>query len=104
MSGHNNINEIAELNDMFRQVCRPVLYGSVRLLWDVVGLIQAVRDYNKFNESNDPHIEHDFGKLDWYGIEVLWKIDYYDENLRYWCDPKSDECLRVLTILLPEDY
>jgi hypothetical protein len=68
--------------------------------------VQAVREFSDFTEDNDPHGEHDFGSFELDGIQLFWKINYYDQNL----DMRSpdaanpDVTRRVLTILLAEEY
>ena len=73
---------------------------------DVTPLLKALADYDSFDEDNDPHGERDFGDLDYAGAELLWKIDYYDTQLKYGSpDPaNSDVTRRVLTIMLAEEY
>ena len=36
--------------------------------------------------------------------EPFWKIDYYDEDLKHWCDPLDPDCNRVLTVMLAKEY
>lgn len=71
---------------------------------DVHGLVQAVRDFDDFTTDNDPYGEHDFGAITWHGERTYWKIDYYDQNLEYWCDPQDPACRRLMTVLLASDY
>jgi hypothetical protein len=73
-------------------------------IMDLIGLSQAVESFNNFNDNNDPHGEHDFGSLFFEGKKIFWKIDYYDQDLKFWCDPLDKACRRVLTIMLAEDY
>lgn len=73
-------------------------------IMDLIGLSQAVENFNSFNEDNDPHREHDFGSLFFEGKKIFWKIDYYDQDLKFWCDPLDPGCRRTLTIMLAEDY
>ena len=98
--------EIARLNDRFRGMCFDVLYtaGVRDSIMDLVGLSVAVENYNRFTEDNDPYGEHDFGSLVFENKKIFWKIDYYDKELRLWCDPLSPDCRRVLTIMLAEEY
>lgn len=65
-----------------------------------------VRDFNNFTEDNDPHGEHDFGSLEHNGHSVFWKIDYYDQDVKYGSDNPADieRTVRVLTIMLAEEY
>ncbi|MEP3035980.1 MAG: DUF3768 domain-containing protein [Pseudoruegeria sp.] len=66
----------------------------------------AVAQFNRFNENNDPHGEHDFGAFDCDAQHFFWKIDYYDKDLMFGSPDASDpNCTsRVLTILLAEEY
>lgn len=98
-------SNVAMLNDLFRMSGLGVaLAGGVQSVRDLNGLLQAVRAYDRFDEDSDPWHEHDFGRLDWYGDSVIWKIDYYDQSLTYWEDPASTKCRRVITIMLASDY
>ena len=96
--------EIAKINDEFRKVEMMTATKGVLGLPNVLGLIRAVRNYDKFSEDNDPYGEHDFGSLDWDGQKIFWKIDYYDPAFKGWCDPLSPDCERVLTVMLAEEY
>jgi len=57
-------------------------------------------------EANGPHGEHDFGDVNLWGAEVLWKIDYYDDKLTNASPDRADESViaRVLTVMLAEEY
>jgi hypothetical protein len=65
-------------------------------------------EYNDFNEDNDPHGEHDYGRfqLDENKQDIIWKIDYYDTKYLYGSeDPSNLEITRrVLTVMLPCEY
>ena len=103
---HSARERAAALNDEFRKQ-NPMTYTVTPGILDNLDLrevITRVREYDDFNEDNDPYGEHDFGLVEVAGNKVFWKIDYYDESLGYWCDPLSPECHRVLTILLAEEY
>jgi len=61
---------------------------------DMVGLIKAVQNYEDFREANDPNGEHDMGFFKFGGQDdLIWKIDYYDQNLEY---GSNDPCCRCL--------
>jgi hypothetical protein len=102
------MNEVAEkiasLNDSFRKVETMNLTRGIFEFRDTLGLIRVIRSYDRFNEDNDPHGEHDFGRLTWENQTVFWKIDYYDPSFEMWCDPLHPECERVLTVMLAEEY
>ncbi|HPF30816.1 MAG TPA: DUF3768 domain-containing protein [Candidatus Saccharibacteria bacterium] len=55
------VAEIAKLNDEFRKVNTMNLTRGIFELHDVLGLVRAVRQFDSFNENNDPYGEHDFG-------------------------------------------
>ena len=100
------VQDIAKLNDRFRGMCLDVFYtATVRDgIMDLIGLSRAVENFNSFTEDNDPYGEHDFGSLFFEGKKIFWKIDYYDQDLKFWCDPLDRNCRRTLTIMLAEDY
>jgi hypothetical protein len=103
-------DRIRILNDAFRT---SLTGGSVMLTRAVAVLgpeiqreiLAALRRYNDFDADNDPYGEHDFGRIRVQGHEILFKIDYYDQDLvRHSPDP-SDPAVthRVLTVMLAED-
>lgn len=95
----------AILNDQFRKSgLRVHLTCGVQSVEDLPGLLQAVKEFRVFNENNDPWGEHDFGRLDWHGDKVFWKIDYYNESLDEWEDPLIGSCRRIMTVMLAEEY
>lgn len=98
--------KIATLNDEFRRSSpfHVFMTRGIQEMPDTMSLMQAVRDFDQFTEDNDPYGEHDFGSLEWHGEKVFWKIDYYDQALRYGKDPLDVECKRVLTVLLASEY
>lgn len=69
-------------------------------------ILNAVRQYDVFNEDNDPHGEHDFGRMKVGGVPVIWKIDYYDRSgVLHSPDPADSRVtLRVLTIMRADEY
>ena len=76
---------IAELNDTLRTTGQG---GEVFMTWGVSALeeatrqkvILAVKNFDVFNEDNDPYGEHDFGAVEVEGDKYFWKVDYYDRN------------------------
>jgi hypothetical protein len=97
--------QVAILNDQFRESGFGVtLTGGIQSVKDLNGLMDAIRTFDSFNESNDPWGEHDFGRLEWHGDKVFWKIDYYNETLDEWEDPLCGSCKRVMTVMLSEEY
>lgn len=98
--------KMAALNDEFRRSMQgcTVTRGIVAMGAAVNEVFVGVRDYTELTEDNDPYGEHDFGSLTVAGERIFWKIDYYDEDLKKWCDPLDPDCQRVLTIMLAEEY
>ncbi len=66
---------------------------------DLVELSVAVENYKHFTEDNDPLSEHDFGSLMFENKKIFWKIDYYNMELKLWCDLDSSNCSCVLTLV-----
>jgi Protein of unknown function (DUF3768) len=107
---------IAEMNDGFRrQVCRGALCGPGRCVitagiaaLDVLQqmvILEMVATDTTFTEANDPHREHDFGKLEFRGRRVFWKIDYYaDDSMTCGAEAPEEAAYRVLTVMWAEEY
>lgn len=68
--------------------------------------LRRIRDFNSFDEGNDPHAEHDFGSVDVADTRVFWRIDYYDRTLQSGSDDPADpiKTTRVLTVMLASEY
>lgn len=73
---------------------------------DQSAIREKIETFNDFTEDNDPHGEHDFGKVEHNGHRVFWKIDYHDPELQHGSEDPSDplQTTRVLTIMLAEEY
>lgn len=102
---------IARLNDTLRKTGRGgqiVITRGVNALaeFNAPELLKALAAYDDFDAFNDPHGERDFGALDLWDAEILWKIDYYDVELHFGSDDPADSAVtqRVLTVLLAEEY
>ena len=69
-------------------------------------ILEQVRRFDKFNESNDPHGEHDCAIVDVEGERILFKIDYYDRDVNLHSPDPSDPAVttRILTIMLACEY
>lgn len=65
--------------------------------------LMAAFRHCQFSEDSP---ERDFGVVELRGRTVWMKIDYYDLTLDYGSDDPADASvtIRVMTILLPEDY
>ncbi|MDY7524282.1 DUF3768 domain-containing protein [Sphingomonas sp. 10B4] len=116
------VETIARLNDELRKdIHNPginqvvMTIGVVELIGDTslfrgfqrrAELLRTVRDYEAFGPDVDPHGERDFGRFEFAGDTLYWKIDYYDRDLTYGSsDPTNpDVTTRVLTLLLTHEY
>ena len=98
--------KIAAINDEHRRNMEgcTVTRGVAAMGEDVNEIFVRVRDFSEYNEDNDPYGEHDFGSFTVSGVKIFWKIDYYDETLKGWCDPLSPDCNWVLTIMRADEY
>ena len=101
--------QIAKMNDLLRTTFmtgRVILTIGVQSSPDREEVITAVREFNDFNNDNDPHREHDFGQVIVNDVKYFWKIDYYDEHYEYGVDPYEDDekVRRVLTIMRADEY
>ncbi|TIC80521.1 DUF3768 domain-containing protein [Crenobacter intestini] len=99
-------------NDLLR---RSLCFGGMLVLTQGVralptplqlALLRRLQAFDDFSADNDPHGEHDFGSLEFDGVRVLWKIDYYDASLRSLSEDPADLAVprRVLTLMLTEEY
>ena len=105
MNQEEKFKEMARRNDVARQLgLNVVLTNKAAELPDIEDLLYAVRSFNRFTQKDDPYSWHDLGKLEWRGQSVLWKIDYYDAELKHFVDPLSDDCKRLVTVMLASEY
>ena len=102
---------IARLNDMLRRSGAggpTVVTSGVRSLkgFNQLELLRALARYDKFDLENDPHGERDFGDLEIWGAEMLWKVDYYDREMIYGSNDPADpgQTTRVITVMLLQEY
>lgn len=106
------MNTITELNDRFRRgdntLGQHVMTPGVQTLApdELMQLIRLVREFDQFTSDNDPHGEHDFGKVTLSGKNYFFKIDYYDPTLRvHSVDPASPNATRrVMTLMKASEY
>jgi hypothetical protein len=72
----------------------------------VARVLAAVAAFDAFTDDNDPYGEHDCAILAIDGIEVLFKIDYYDRDLVYHSPDPSDPAVtqRMMVVMLATEY
>ena len=102
---------IRQLNDDFRTTGRGELVmitQGVRQLGVMhqADIMHSLRNFEAFDEDNDPHGEHDFGAIDYAGLRLFWKIDYYDIDMEMGSpDPTNPQVTcRIMTIMLAREY
>ena len=103
--------QIRKLNDTLRQTmpAGQVMFtsGVAALPSDVLAMVvRKVATFNEFNGDNDPYGEHDCAMFEVAGQKFMFKIDYYDKDIKYGSeDPASPEkTTRIMTIMRAEDY
>lgn len=98
--------KIAARNDEHRRSMEgcTVTRGVAAMGDDAKEIFVKMRNFTDFTEDNDPYGEHDFGSFTVSGVKIIWKIDYYNEDMSGWRDPLSPDCNRVLTIMRADEY
>ncbi len=97
--------KIADINDKFRRTSTNfMITKGVMHLGNTDAVIDLVRRFDSFNESNDPYGEHDFGAFKFEGETLFWKIDYYDKDIKHGTDSLDPLRTLVLTVMLSSEY
>lgn len=122
LSADQRVATIAQLNDGLRHSIQNPGINQVVMtagVADLIGgtslfrgfqrraeLLRTVRDYDAFGPDVDPHGERDFGRFEFAGETLYWKIDYYDRAVTYGSPDPTDPAVttRVLTLLLTHEY
>lgn len=104
-------NRIRQLNDDLRRFGRGGRVMSTAGIEALGGeavaqVMAAVAGFDAFSADNDPYGEHDCAVVMVDGIEVLFKIDYYDRSLTCHSPDASDPAVteRVMTVMLASEY
>lgn len=102
---------IAMLNDYLRttfQGGRVVATQGVSSLPQETqsAIIQAIQTFSAFTPDNDPYKEHDCAVVEVQGIKVIWKFDYFAQDMMHHSPDKADPNVtnRVMTIMLANEY
>ena len=113
--------KVADLNDQLRKdmftgnmLKKHNLKNKIVLTPGIAGLnlidkekvFFSVKYYGNFTKNNNPWGEKDFGSFNFKKETFNWKIDYYDNDMKYHSPDKSDpnKTVRVLTIMKSEEY
>ena len=94
---------ISAKNDHFRRTFvggKVMITSAVEADPNLDKIIEAVQQFNQFNEDNDPWNEHDCAIFKVGGEDFMFKIDYYDADYKYF----QEDGHRVLTVMKSEDY
>lgn len=101
---------IARLNDDLRKTCEGgtvVITRNVRGLegFNAPELVNALAEYDGFDEDNNPYGERDCGDVELFGTALYFKIDYYDPDLKFGSNDPADPQVthRVLTVMTEAD-
>jgi hypothetical protein len=104
-------DRIRTLNDQLRRNLlggKAVMTPGVAALGSeaVQRLVQTIAVFDDFCTANDPHGEHDFGAFDFDGVEIFFKIDYFDKDFQFHSPDPTDPAVteRVITLMLAEEY
>ena len=102
---------VRALNDTFRQSLtggRVVVTVGVAALPEATraAVLLAVRAFDRFDATDDPHGEHDFGAVAAAGIRCFWKIDCYDHDLSFASPEPVNPTVttRVRTVMPVEEF
>jgi hypothetical protein len=112
MTATETATTIAELNDRFRKGDATLGHQRTTAMVQALSLaaqrelIEHVKNFDKFDEENDPHSEHDFGSLELEAQVWYWKINYFDTEFHYGAEDPSDPryTRRLLTIMHSSEY
>jgi hypothetical protein len=106
--GPFRMNPIALLNDTHRRsLARCFVTAGVTARFPKIStLLEYVRSFDAFTPDNDPYGEHDCAGFTVGGVTLIWKIDTFaDHSLTTGADdPLAPGVVRVLTVMLAEEY
>lgn len=103
---------IAALNDQFRRGDHTLgIFNATVSVANLppdqlAALTKEIAEFDDFTPDNDPYGEHDLGFIEFNGDRYLWKISYYDLNLKNLSSDPADPRLtkRIMTIMLASEY
>ncbi len=111
MTTTDQTTRIRELNDLLRQDGTGgqimITCGLQAMGQDfVTKVMQAVREFDDFNPDNDPYGEHDCAILKVDGHSIMFKTDYYADDMMHGSEDPSNPLItnRVMTVMLSQEY
>ena len=60
-------------------------------------IVKTIAVFDDFCHANDPHEEHDFGSFEADGHMIMFKIDYFDQNLSMHSSDPADPAVTQRT-------
>jgi Protein of unknown function (DUF3768) len=107
----DRVKRIRELNDdlrINRRGGKIVVTSGIHAEgpYFVAALLLAIAAFNDFREENGLWGEHDCASTTFNGVDVLWKIDYFDPSLTSGSPDPADPAvtIRLLTIMRVDEY
>jgi Protein of unknown function (DUF3768) len=104
-------DRIRTLNDELR---KHLLGGSAIITPGIAALgaeaverlVKTIAVFDDFCTANDPYEEHDFGCFEFDGVQVAFKIDYFDRKLEFHSPDPANPAVteRVITLMLTSEY
>lgn len=109
---------IAELNDELRKSIvtnawqqtknKVVMSSSISFMQseDRMTIFTNVAEFKDFTKGDNPYGENDFGAFSHNGTKIFWKIDYYDNDMKYHSPDNTDpeKTIRLLTIMTASEW
>lgn len=96
--------QIAAENDALRKAIitptgRVMFSSMVAYSDDFPAILEAFKSFDNFTKDNDPYKEHDCAVFEVNGDQYLFKVDYWDQDLKYGVDQYMDEAYRIITLM-----
>ena len=106
-----SVERIRALNDQLRTTLtggKAFMTPGIAALGSeaVQRLLIAMAKFDAFSTANDPHGERDFGMLEFEGLSIIFKIEYFDANFEFGSPDPADPTVtqRVITLILADEY
>ena len=100
--------DIAKGNDIFRRDFNQekiILTPGVESSPYRNAIIESVKNFDDFNENNDPYGERTFAAFYVHGEKYFFKIDFFTSEFEAGADPYEDSTFkRVLTVMRSDEY
>lgn len=111
MYNQEQLKRIQNLNDLLRifHLNGEIVYSSGMSIfsnYDLCQIMRTISFYDDFNKDNNPYEEKDFGIINFKIYKIIWKIDYYDIEMKYHSPAPYDssKTKRVMTVMLADEY